>query len=362
MSPPLLEVLRLGAYQLLRMGSVPPYAAVSQAVAQAREVEGRGAGGLANAVLRALGRRGEDPVLFPSLHEDPAGHLSTWGSHPRWLVERWLERWEPDEVRRLVESDNRVPPLSLRPVDIPVAEAVARLTAAGIEAREAGGGSKCVLLEDGADPARVLEVVPGLVQDPAASLVVEYGAVPDGSRVADLCAAPGGKGLALAGRASYLLAADPSAARLRLLRENARRLGLAPGIVVARAERPPLREADVVLLDVPCSGTGTLRRHPDARWRLRPDDISSLARLQREMLDGGARLVPPGGLLLYSTCTLEPEENEARVKDFLDRHPRFHMEDAGSLPEWTDAEGRLSVLPQRSGFDGSFAARMRRAR
>ena len=131
---------------------------------------------------------------------------------------------------------------------------------------------------------------------------------------------------------------------------------------MARAEQPPLRSAPVVLLDVPCTGTGTLRRHPDARWRLGPGDPAALARVQDGILEGGASVVPPGGLLVYSTCTLEPEENEQRVDAFLRRHPEFRLEPTDAVDAThLDVAGRLTVLPWKSGFDGAFAARLRRS-
>nr|NIP56874.1 16S rRNA (cytosine(967)-C(5))-methyltransferase RsmB [Gemmatimonadota bacterium]NIR77252.1 16S rRNA (cytosine(967)-C(5))-methyltransferase RsmB [Gemmatimonadota bacterium]NIT85771.1 16S rRNA (cytosine(967)-C(5))-methyltransferase RsmB [Gemmatimonadota bacterium]NIU29596.1 16S rRNA (cytosine(967)-C(5))-methyltransferase RsmB [Gemmatimonadota bacterium]NIU34645.1 16S rRNA (cytosine(967)-C(5))-methyltransferase RsmB [Gemmatimonadota bacterium] len=191
-----LQLLRSGAYQLLHLDGIPAYAAVSQTVEQAREDAGEGLVGLVNGVLRSVQRTGEDPALFPDPRTDPAGHLSTWGSHPRWLVERWLARWSAEEVRSLVETSNEVPPLFLRPVGVEAGAAVQRLTEAGIEARTVGGGTGCVRLGEGTDPARALGVVPAVVQDPGAALVVAYAAPPPGARVADLCAAPGGKALA----------------------------------------------------------------------------------------------------------------------------------------------------------------------
>lgn len=359
----LLDVLRLGAYQLLHMGSVPAYAAVSQAVEQARAVSrGRRAGALANAVLRAVGRAGEDPELFPSPDTDPAGYLSSWGSHPRWLVERWLDRWPEDDVRALVEADNAVPASSLVPLDGDAAGAVEALRAAGIEARAVAEGTGAVELGRGVDPAAALAAVPrAVIQDPGASLVVPYAGPEPGSVAVDLCAAPGGKALALAGRAAYVLAADRSPVRLSLVRENAERAGVRMGLAVARAEDPPVHRASLVLIDVPCTGTGTLRRHPDARWRLRPDDVARMAEVQRRLLDGAAGAVAPGGLLVYATCSLEAEENEAQVTAFLRRNPEFRRAAAGAVDaRYLDADGQLVVRPWRTGFDGAFAVRLRR--
>jgi 16S rRNA (cytosine967-C5)-methyltransferase len=362
MAPALADLLRLGAYQILYMRSVPPYAAVSQTVEQARELGGRGAASLANAVLRKLSNEGESPAHFPDPRRDPVGYLTTWGSHPPWLIERWLARWPWEQVAALVELDNRQPPLYLAPLDASPSEALARLSAAGVQAREAGRGSGALEVTDETGPTQALAALgAAVVQDPGAALVVRYADVPAGSRVADLCAAPGGKTLGLTGTARWVLAADSSLPRLRLVRDNLRRTGRAAGLVVARAEAPPLREADLVLLDVPCSGTGTLRRHPDARWRLSPDEIGRMARLQARIVEGAARAVPPGGLLVYSTCALEREENQDQVARFLAAHPDFRVEATSAVDAELLDQGCLEVLPQSTGFDGAFAARLRRS-
>lgn len=147
-----------------------------------------------------------------------------------------------------------------------------------------------------------------------------------------------------------------------MLKENARRTGRPLMLVVADAMHPPIACADVVLLDVPCTGTGTLSRHPDARWRLEPGSVREMAGIQGRMIDAAAGVVAPGGLLVYSTCTLEPEENEERVRDLLDARPDFRIEPTGSVPDrYLDSSGRLLVTPWATGFDGAFAARLRRA-
>jgi 16S rRNA (cytosine967-C5)-methyltransferase len=356
------EVLRLGAYQLLYMGGVPDYAAVSQSVNQAIKCAGRQVGGLVNAVLRAVAAAGDDASLFPDPDADPAAYLASWGSHPRWLVDRWLERWSPDQVRRLVELDNRPAEVHLAPLDASVGEAIHRLSESEIEGHDAGLGSGCVRLAPGVDPRDALAVLPSVIQDPGAHLVTRYADLPIGTKLADLCAAPGGKALALSGRAAYTLAADRSEVRMRMVRDNAQRTGRRLGLVVADARYPPVRGVDAVLIDVPCTGTGTLRRHPDGRWRLAPESLDVLREVQRGLLVSAAGLVPPGGLLIYSTCSLEPEENAGQVAWFLERRPAFALEATGAVPEeLLDPRGCLEVLPQETGFDGSFAARLRRA-
>ena len=217
-----------------------------------------------------------------------------------------------------------------------------------------------IRLRRGTDPAAALAAVPSVIQDPAASLVADYASPPAGALVADLCAAPGGKALALSATARAVVACDRAPRRLDMVAEGARRIGAPVWAVAADARRPPLLSADVVLVDAPCSGTGTIRRRPDVRWRLREEDIHSLAAVQRSILDGAAEAVPRGGLLVYATCALEPEENRGQVKRFLARHPDFRIETAGAAKRFLDARGCLAVLPQKSGFDGAYAARLRR--
>lgn len=379
LEPRVLDVLRLGAQQILHMGGVPAYAAVSQACEQARAVSGEGAAGLVNAVLRAMSRAGGGPERFPGFDEDPTGYLATWGSHPRWLVERWLTRWSPDQVRALVEWNNRVPPVFLRPLALGDDEALGRLARVGIEGEAVGRGTRSIRLPAGVDPARALEAVPGVVQDPAATLVTRFVAAEAGQPVADLCAAPGGKALVMAGDGAHVLAVDRSWARCRILRRNAARLGFVgegsdgdrldppgPGgrLMVARAlaQTPPVSAARVVLVDVPCSGTGTFRRNPDARWRLDPEEPGRLAQVQEGILEGAARAVAGGGVLVYATCSLEPEENEGPVDRFLSRNPDFRPDPPpeGMPEEFVDGRGLLRILPQVHGLDGAFAARLRR--
>jgi len=357
-----LEVLRLGAYQILYMGSVPTYAAVSESVDHAGELAGKGASGLVNAVLRCVADAGEGTDLFPDRGSALADYLAAWGSHPRWLIDRWLARWPADEVEALVAANNARPGLYLVPLENSVSEALAHLAEVGIGGREVGLGTDCVELEPGSSPVAALRALPqSIIQDPAAHLVSKYADVPAGTKVADLCAAPGGKALAVAGRASFTIAADRSESRMRMIQENMDRTGRRLACVVADARRPPITGADVVLLDVPCTGTGTFARHPDARWRLRPSALLELAGLQEELLTAAGRIVPPGGLLVYSTCALEPEENEERIDAFLAQNDEFHVEATGAVQaRFVDDRGMLVVNPQETGFDGAFAARLRR--
>ena len=337
--PDLRNLLRMGAWQVLYMSGVPTYAAVAETVEQARTLPrpagGKGSAGLVNAVLRRLAEAGGEEARFPSPASDPRGYLSSWGSHPAWLVDRWLARHGTEGARALVEAGNRIPETTLR-----------HLPTGALRTLEPGEDIGAALLA--AHPAQV--------QDPAASAMVDLAlealaSRPGQRRVVDLCAAPGGKGLGVAGFESgagraVLLGADPSLVRLRRMRENADRLGIAVQLVVARGEAPPVtpKWADLVLVDAPCTGTGTLARHPDARWRLKPGDPETLARVQGAILRGAQGIVAPGGSLVYSTCTVEPEENEAQVEAFLSAFSDFRL------------RRMETILPGEGRGDGAFGA------
>ncbi len=369
LDPVVIAALRMGAYQLLEMRAVPVYAAVNEAVEQVKRTRSRAATGLVNAVLRKIARSGCNRAFFPDREADLEGYLTAWGSHPRWLVRRWIAAFGPEGAEGMVEANNREPAVYLRPLGTP-AEAQQALARARLCEPDSAGAS-WIRLAPRVDPRSALAVVPGVIQDPAASLVVDYASPGPRALVADLCAAPGGKALALTGSARRVLAADLSERRLARVVEGERRLnaGVAAGrlrrsgrtwVVAADARRPPLRSADVVLADVPCSGTGTLRRHPDGKWRIGETDVRTLVGVQRAILEGAASMVPRGGILVYATCALEYEENWGQVENFLQRHPGFRME-PGNVPDrFVDANGCLSVLPHESGFDGAFSARMRK--
>jgi 16S rRNA (cytosine967-C5)-methyltransferase len=193
---------------------------------------------------------------------------------------------------------------------------------------------------------------------------VDYMALEPAADVVDLCAAPGGKAALLAGRGHEVWAIDVARTRLARLLENRDRLGLSRlHVLIADSTSPPIRTAGAVLLDAPCSGTGTLARHPDGRWRLRPGDLEVLVDRQRRLLDAAADMVAPDGILVYATCSLEREENEDQVESFLSRRADFVFDGRRDLPEldrFLGADGQLYVLPQRDGMDGAYAARLRR--
>ena len=363
LDPDLSDLLRLGGYQLLGMGSVPAYAAIAQTVELAKRRHGIGASKLVNAVLRRLDR--ERDSLHVADPTDPVEALALRHSHPRWLVARWVGRWGADDTARLLASNNSEAPLIVRPYGVVREQLEAMLEGAGVHVEDAPLVHDSLLIQPGVSLTELGAFRQGLffVQDPAATLVTKYAAFPTGATVADLCAAPGGKTIELARDAASVVSADRSRARLQRLLGTVQRLEVRNVLpLVTDAREPALRPVDAVLVDVPCTGTGTFRRHPDARWRLRISDIAVMAALQRSIVRAAARVVKPGGLLVYSTCSLEPEENDAQIESFLAEHPDWRLEPPpeGAVPAAVLDAGRLRVLPQRHGADGSFAARLRR--
>ncbi|MBA3671839.1 MAG: 16S rRNA (cytosine(967)-C(5))-methyltransferase RsmB [Gemmatimonadaceae bacterium] len=360
------DLLRLGTQQLLFMGSVPAYAAIAQTVELVKRRHGMGASKLANAVLRRVDREREQLVVAEP--EELTDALALAHSHPRWVVARWLERFGEHDTRALLEANNGEAPLVARPYHVVREQLEAMLEGAGVQTADAPLVSDSILLSGGVSALTELGAFrQGLfhLQDPASTLVTKYACVPSGATVADLCAAPGGKALELARDASVVYAGDASRARLARVQENVVRLDAANVIpFVGDATMPAIREVDVVTIDVPCTGTGTFRRHPDARWRLKASDLAVLPALQRAILRGAATVVKPGGLLVYSTCSLEPEENDEQIAYFLAAHPGWLLEPppSGAVPDTVLDQGVLRCLPHRHATDGTFAARLRRPR
>lgn len=375
MQPPVRSILRLAAYQLLYLDRIPAHAAVHQAVAQARALGKGGVDRFVNAVLRGLQRNSRIP--WPDAGRDPVRHLTVVHSHPEWMVRRWLDRLGFDETSALCAANNRRPELTLRVNRLrgDVEGQAAALRAAGAEV--APGRYLAGALRVRAQVAP--DALPGYAegawtpQDEGSMLVAGVVDPQPGERILDACAAPGTKTTHLAELVAdrgEVLALDADEARIDRIAGNARRLRLASirwqhGDARQAASLVGPGWADRVLVDAPCTGLGTLARRPDLRWRKRPGDVDNLARLQREILEGVAPVVRPGGVLVYSTCTTEPEENQQVIRDFLEAHPEYRLEPVTpwvpqALEPAVEDEGWLQVWPHRHGIDGFFIARLRR--
>ncbi len=364
------HILRLGFYEL-EFQSTPTRAVVHEYVELAKQTLRQGAANLVNGVLRAIDRR--DALPQPDTG-DEAEDLALRHSHPTWLVRRWLDRFGPEEAVELLEWNNRRPAHHVRinPLRTTRAEVEEWLDEREIVYTRSPSLDTSLrlkrlqpLLQGGLlDEGRVA------VQDESASHVVRLVDAQPGETVIDGCAAPGGKTLALAAAmegTGRIRAIDSHEGRLARVHEGAEAHGVADCVETeaadlrAVADRPDPPRADRVLLDAPCSGLGVLGKRADLRWQRAPDDLEELAALQDELLDAAAQLVRPGGLLVYSTCTIAPEENEHRVDRFLARHADFTVEAAeGLVPEeMTSPSGFLATHPHRHRMDGAFAARLR---
>jgi len=359
-APPTLQnILRLGAYQLTALDRVPPHAAVSTSVALAREAGGARAGGFVNALLRRMTR---EPARATKGRGVGPLDLAARYSHPEWLVRRWLEQFGAEETERLLQWNNSRPSLVIQPARASGDAILRRLAAGGVRAAPAPWGAGIAVSASRPDQLPGFADGDFVVQDPAQALVTWFAGLPAGSSVYDACAAPGGKAIGIARMGVRVLAADLSRPRVARLRQNLRRAGGRVGVAVADARCPPVRWVDAVLLDAPCLGTGTFARHPDARWRVTPDALAALVRGQAELLASASTVVRPGGLLVYATCSLEPEENEAQVEGFLETHADFQREPPDdALPTLLSQKGDLMTLPQRDRMDGAYAGRLRRA-
>jgi 16S rRNA (cytosine967-C5)-methyltransferase len=367
---PIRAALRIGAFQILVLTRIPESAAVDESVELAKRYGHPGTAGLVNAVLRRLARGDRAPLPDPS--RDPAEHLAIRTSHPRWLVERWLRRYGDDEAGRLLDADNAETRVSVRPNlhRIHPKEFLAALLADGHEAAPGPNGGPVWVLPHGFVASRSRLFREGLLslQDEAEASIVPILDPKPGERVLDLCAAPGGKGSQIAERVApggMVLALERHPSRARALRENlVHRLRLPRVFVVCADGRfPPLIAGfDRVLVDAPCSGLGVLRRRADARWRKEESSIVAGAALQRELIEAGGARTRPGGVLVYSVCSLEPEETDEIVEPFLRSHPEFTREDARPfLPAgFRGNEPVLRAFPHRHGTDGVYAARLRR--
>ena len=366
--PRIREVLRLGAYQLVFLSRVPARAACAETVELARRVGHPGTVSLVNAVMRRLAA---SPPVWPE-PSDTVEAIAVLASHPEWLVARWLPRFGPDGTRALCAANNATPPSAVRLNTLRgSADAVdARLAALGIETRPSPLVPEGRRIRAGSPEARAAAHAEGLVvpQDEGSMLVARLVAPRAGEFVIDACAAPGGKTThlaALMGGRGRVLACDVTPKKVETVARQCRRVG-ATGVETRVLDAALLGEAcpdaaDRVLVDAPCSGLGVVRRRPEIRWRVRPDDLAALAARQKRLLAGAAGAVRPGGRLVYSVCSLEPEEGREVIATFLAAFPTFEPAAIEGRPFATpDAPGTVFLYPHQAGTDGFFVASLRR--
>jgi len=364
--PPVAAALRLAIYQLRHLDRIPPHAVVSEAVDSARVLGAPRGAGFVNGILRTY-LRSAASIHLPQRPDTEAtrrqrlAYLSVTLSHPRWLVARWLDRYGFEATERWCQFNNASPDVTIR-MRSGSRDVAAFLAASGVPA------SPGLFADD------VARLAPGLlgslppavrgavaVQDEASVLVAHAVGARADECVLDVCAAPGGKTAVLWGDMAgqgRLVASDARPSRIRLLRDTLKAADVPERVVMLDASRPlPFDQIfDRVLVDAPCSGLGTLRRDPDLKWSVTLDDLPALAAVQRQILRHAARVVKPGGTLLYATCSSEPDENDAVVAAFLAEDDGF-VEAPLSGP-LADGRGRFRTNPAEHGLDAFFAARL----
>ena len=369
LDPPTLAALRLGLFQLCFLDGVASHAAVDESVQLAKA--GRGGGHrLVNAVLRRAAREGR--ALVESLDDATPQAAALKHSHPEWVVRLWWEALGPSEARALMAADNRPPESALRANTL-VADAervAAELATCGVATHPAQRLPEGLVVDSRFDPqgSPLWDAGAITAQSRASMLASRIVSPQPGERVLDLCAAPGAKATHLAalteGRGE-VIAVERRPARAGSLSDNALRMRARNlRVRVGDARDDHGRDFDRVLVDPPCSGLGTLSARADLRWRAAPEAVPRLARLQGEILTAAARAVRPGGVLVYSTCTISPEENELQVKRFLAGSPELRADDLQSeYPLWKHpgVDRHLLLMPHRDGTQGFFIARLRRS-
>ena len=368
LEPFIRDVLRLGAYQILYMDRVPDSAAVNESVELVKRRKRQRAAGMVNALLRRISR---EKASLPAIPDSgSAAYLSLRYSHPRWLVERLLELLGREEAEEYLRLDNESVPTTIQRNSLrcTARELTESLEASGARLSAHPWLPDCWQLSGGGD----LEAMPAFqagwfqVQDAAARAAAIAAGTKSGDRVLDVCAAPGGKSFAAAmemGDVGQVIACDIHPHKLALIEKGAQRLGLTcvtPVLADGRQERTEWLESfDAVICDAPCSGLGIIRKKPDVRYK-DPRVLAGLPRVQKAILDNACRYVRSGGVLLYATCTILPEENQEITDAFLSGHREFHTEPFALPGIMEENKGSLSLWPQRHGTDGFYICKMRK--
>lgn len=365
--PNLKNALRVALYQILFLDRVPDYAAVNEVVEFVKKLQGQKPADLVNAVLRNI-IRSKNAIRYPDPVEDLVGYLAAYYSHPSWMVKRYIERFGREDTEKLLASNNEKPYLTLRinALKTKPDEFKALLESVGLKYRQGAYLPEFFKLMNLTNITAWDYYTKGYfnIQDESAGLACRLLDVQEGQRVLDMCAAPGGKTAyiaALMHSRGEVVAIDRFESRLKLLQKNMTRLSVdCVRIVEADALEYKSLPFDRVLVDAPCSGSGTLSKKPDIKWKKDLFDIRNLNILQSKLLAKAASLVKVGGVIVYSTCSIEPEENFEIVKKFLDENPNFKFETAkDKFPEdIIDEHGCIQTLPHIHKTDGAFAARL----
>jgi 16S rRNA (cytosine967-C5)-methyltransferase len=361
------NTLRVALYQILFLDRIPHAAAVNEAVELIKRLRGDKVGGLVNAVLRNIIRNIEG-IRYPDPKEDYTQYLAVMHSHPHWMVKRWIRRLGQEETAKLLAANNERPSLALRinKLKAQPGEFLKMLEQQGIQYSGSTHVDYFVKVKSLTRIGQMELFRNGFftIQDESAILPCLLLAPQPGEKVLDLCAAPGGKTTAMGEmmrNEGEIVAIDKYENKLSFIRGACDRLGLRNVRLLAiDSSTMENEQADKVLLDAPCSGLGVLTKKPDIKWKREITDVLKLAIMQSELLENAARLVKPGGVLVYSTCTIEPEENQDVIAKFLAAHPEFAVDDARTFvnSSLVNAQGAVETYPHRHGMDGSFSIRL----
>jgi len=369
------HILRLGVYQILFLTKTPHRAAVNEAVILAKRLKNREAAGFVNALLRRIARETAS-AGFLDVDGVPQEVLAVEESFPLWVVRKLWDGWGAMETRAFCQASNRTAPLSLRVNALKTDrdELMKRFVDEGLSVSQTSYSPDGILIEGAPPVSRIPLLESGYyqIQDEAAQLVTCLVNPQPGERILDACAAPGGKTTHMGQRMENrgkILAVDVDEARLKLIRESCRRMGVSNVTALKRdmtrsVSFPEAEEFDAILLDVPCTGWGTIRRNPDIKWRTKRGDITRLASIQRKILDNVVGLLKKGGRIVYSTCTVFAEENENVVESFLKENRAYSHDDRKSQvldDTLFEKRGFFRSLPHRHNMDGFFAARLTRS-
>lgn len=360
--------MRIALYQMLFLNRIPIPAAIYESVEVVKRIQGDKTAAIVNGVLRNIARN-VDNIRFPDRSDDEVYYIAVLYSHPKWMVKRWIDRYGLEETENIMEFNNQRPYIPVRVVtvnsDLDHIKSV--FETHNIKFSESVYHKDTLLLDSPRYDLTASELFKSgkiTIQDPSASIATKLSNAKAGDTVIDLCAAPGGKSFLLAemmNNEGRVLAVDKHESKLRFISEGAERLGLSIIEVIAKDSEIHKfsEEADIVFADVPCSGLGTISKKPDIKWKKEPEDILKLIPHQRKILENAAKIVKPGGVIVYSTCTIEPEENEDNIKWFLDKHPEFQIDPAEKyLPEILCKNGCYHSIPHISRMDGAFAVRL----
>ena len=370
--PVIMNILRIGIYQMLFMDRIPDSAAVNESVKLAKTYASKGSHAFTNGMLRNISRN-KDKIELPDKSKDGIKYLSVKYSHPEWMIERWKKQYNFPFAEELVKANNKRPKLNIRTNTLKISrdELIERLEDQNLICKKTPYAKDGIIVENPINIINTDEFKEGLfqIQDESSMLVSQIMDPKEGSLVIDVCSAPGGKTTHIAqmmNNKGRVIARDIYDHKLKLINENSKRLGL--DIIeieeydATKLDENLLEKADYTLVDAPCSGLGLIRRKPDIKWNKRESDIDNIKELQYEILETSSKYVKKGGVLVYSTCTIDKEENINLIKQFLSENDDFELLDFKDLvdnsKDLIKNTGYIELFPNINDTDGFFISKM----